>query len=394
MTNDLLRQVTGDHRYVLEVVARQAGFTSPVAVNLDDFYTPLVKMSRKGAILPIDGVLVRDWCPENRRLSPGLQLGMRFYEIERIQFVTVHFRFDEQRNYWAFNFVAVDRKDYMRLYKIALRCRRDFEPAGEPPILPPDLADLLWNNTIEYLEPKNLRRIKEYGGRARRGVLLIGSPGNGKTMACRWLWDECRRRHWEYRLVTPDSYREARNSYNAKEAVQELFRVDRQGIVFFDDMDLALRNRETVHETDDQAIFLSAMDGLTINEGVVHVFTTNCSLELIDQAFKRPGRLDLVLHFNAPTPLLRHRLMDRWHEDIRSHIDLETAVASTEGYSFAEIEELKNLLIMHFMDSQAWDWSLALKQFDINRNELANHKRRQVGFGLAEAVIATSGNGE
>jgi SpoVK/Ycf46/Vps4 family AAA+-type ATPase len=256
--------------------------------------------------------------------------------------------------------------------------------------MPADLLDLLWKNTIGYLDRTNLRRIKAYGGRAKRGVLLTGAPGNGKTMACRWIWEECRRRRWDWRLVTPDAYRQAR----ATDSIERLFSVERRGIVFFDDMDLALRDRETVHETEDQAVFLSALDGIQVNEGVVFVFTTNCALELIDQAFKRPGRLDLVLHFKAPDATLRRRLMDRWHADIRTNLDLETAVASTDGYSFAEIEELKNLLIMHFMDSGEWNWGWALKQFDINREELSKRQRRQVGFGVADPLLSSLGNGE
>jgi hypothetical protein len=66
-------------------------------------------------------------------------------------------------------------------------------------------------------------------------------------------------------LVTPDAYREARGSCNAKEAVAALFRVEKRGVVFFDDMDIALRDRDTVKETDDQAVFLGALDGLTVN---------------------------------------------------------------------------------------------------------------------------------
>ena len=67
-------------------------------------------------------------------------------------------------------------------------------------------------------------------------------------------------------------------------------------------MDVALRDRDTVKETDDQAVFLAALDGIEVNEGVVYVFTTNCPLDLIDPAFKRPGRIDLVLHFPSRTP--------------------------------------------------------------------------------------------
>ena len=125
----------------------------------------------------------------------------------------------------------------------------------------------------------------------------------------------------------------------------------------------------------------SAIDGINVHEGVVFVFTTNCSLDLIDRAFKRPGRLDLVLHFKAPDALLRRQLIERWHQDIRGAINVEQAVASTDGFSCAEVEELKNLLVMHYMDGQQWDWGWALKQFAINRSELTARPQRQVGFG-------------
>ncbi len=382
-----LKNYTAEHRYLLDVVRAQAGIANPVVINLDEFAVPLLKAARKGELLPIDGVLVRDWCPDNRKLTPGVQLGLRRYEIEGIPFVRVRFPYHDHRHWGGLDFYAVDRKDYRRLYRVALRCRRDMEPEGEAPVLPDEQARQLWQNTIGYLDPCNLRRIREYGGRPKRGVLLMGPPGNGKTMACRWIWQECRRRRWEWRLVTPDAYRHAREN----DTISQLFSVDRRGIVFFDDMDLALRDRETVHETEDQAVFLSALDGITVNEGVVFVFTSNCAPELIDRAFKRPGRLDVVLHFKTPDVALRRQLIERWHDDIRGHLDLDSVVASTDGYSFAEIEELKNLLIMHFMDAGCWDWSWALKQFDINRQDLNRKRRRRVGFGQIDGLGTVNG---
>jgi hypothetical protein len=372
-----IQQYAADHRYLLQVVARQAGLANPVAVDLDEFYLPLVKAARRGELLPIEGVLVRDWAPDNRQTSPGVQIGMRVYEVEGARFVRVRFVPKDHLNGWGLDFVAVDQKDYRRLYQIALRCRRDHEPPSAPPVLPQEQLDQLWKNTIGYLEAANLDRIKAYGGRAKRGVLLTGAPGNGKTMACRWVWEACRQRRWEYRLVTPDNYRSAR----AHDGIEELFSVERRGILFFDDMDLALRDREKIAETEDQAVFLSAMDGIQVNEGVVFVFTTNCALDLIDRAFKRPGRLDLVLHFKAPDAGLRRQLVQRWHKDIRDNLDMDVAVESTAGYSFAEVEELKNLLVMHYMDAGRWDWGWALRQFDVNRNELSSRPPRHVGFG-------------
>jgi hypothetical protein len=381
-----LKNYTADHRFLLEIIARQVGFEVPVAIDLDEFHAPLLKAARKGPLIPVDGVLVRDWDPDNRRLHAGIQLGMRLYDIDGVRFVKVRFAHNDQHNGWGLDFAAVDRKDYRRLYKIALRCRRDFEPPSEPPVLADDQAKLLWKNTIGYLDPANLRRIKAYGGRAKRGVLLMGPPGNGKTMACRWIWEECRRRRWEWRLVTPDAYRQAREN----DCIQQLFSVERRGIVFFDDMDIALRDRETIRETEDQAVFLSALDGISVHEGVVFVFTSNCAPELIDRAFKRPGRLDLVLHFKTPDGGLRQKLFERWHQDIHANLDLAKAVDSTDGYSFAEIEELKNLLIMNYMECGNWDWNWALDQFDINRKDLAIRRRRRVGFGPIEPVLATT----
>ena len=67
-------------------------------------------------------------------------------------------------------------------------------------------------------------------------------------------------------------------------------------------------------------------------------------------------------------------------------------VNSTDGYSFAEIEELKNLLIMHFMESGAWDWDWALRQFAINREALTSSKR-PFGFARTEYAKDSTDNG-
>jgi len=368
-----------DHRYLLDQAAHAAGLVDPVAVHLDEFRHPLIKAARRGAFLPLIDVLVRDWEPNNRRTDTGVKFGCRLYQIAGVRFVYVEADYHMGLYCFAFNFIAVARRDYARLYRIARRCRRDSEPAVEPPIMPGEQKATLWRNTIGYLDPRNLRRIKDYGGRARRGVLLTGPPGNGKTSACRWLWQECRRRNWEWHLVTPDAYAEARRGSEPQKAVRELFEVEKRGIVFFDDMDLALRDRETVQETDDQAVFLGALDGLEVNEGVVFVFTTNCSLDLIDRAFKRPGRIDLVLQFDPPTAELRRRLLARWHSDIRGALNADRFLATTAGLSFAEIEELKNLLILRFTETGEWNWDWALAQMEANRRELAA-SHRVVGF--------------
>jgi hypothetical protein len=57
----------------------------------------------------------------------------------------------------------------------------------------------------------------------------------------------------------------------------------------------------------------------------------------------------------------------------------------TDGFSFAELEELRNLLVMQFVEGGRWDLGRALLQFDLNRQEL-NSTRRVVGFQSIESV--------
>jgi len=378
-------QYTADHRALLEATAKAAGLVDPVAVQLDAYFHPLLTKATRGALVPVDGVLIRDWDTDHRKVWPGLKFGIRLYTIDGIRFARCYCGFHTDIYDHGTDFFAVSRKDYIRFYRQAVRAKRDSAPPGLPPVLTKEHLDTLKQNTLGYLDRKNLQRIKDLGGRAKRGLLLTGPPGNGKTSACRWLWQECLRFRYEYKMVTPDAYRAARSSCNPVQSVKELFTVDRRGVVFFDDMDIALRDRNTVHETDDQAVFLSALDGIEVNEGVVYVFTTNCSLDLIDAAFKRPGRIDLVLHFHPPDATLRRVLIDRWHTDLLAGINVAEAVRHTEGFSFAEVEELKNLLILRYIDSGTWEWPWAMAQFKLNRQELANRAAtRPVGFGALE----------
>jgi hypothetical protein len=377
-----LQNYTAAHRYILESVAHAAGIEEPVAFSAGSYHWPLLKAAKKGPALPIDGVLVPDWEISQRGAYPGLRLGARLYDLAGVRFAAVLFCFDQNLEDSAVNFLAVSRRNYRRLYRLALRALRVDEPPGAGPVLPDALRDNLWTNTVGYLENERLERLRQYGGRARRGVLLTGPPGNGKTMACRWIWEECRRRNWEYRIVTPTTYQQARHSCHAEQAVRDLFSVQRRGIVFFDDMDVALRDRDKAADTDDQAIFLTAIDGIQIKEGVVHVFATNCPLAQIDRAFKRPGRIDVALHFEAPSAQMRRRLLARWHPEILAALDLEEAVADTAGFSFAEIEELRNLLILHHEDDGVWSWAWALEQFASNRDDLQTKIGRSMGFSL------------
>lgn len=382
-----LQDYTADQKYLVEAAGRAAGLVDPVAFDAGFYNYYLLRKAIRGPLLPLDGALLREWQTGGRTSSPGTAFGLRIYTAAGIPFAHVVTKLDSFAATEPYNFHVVSRRDYTRLFRVALRAMREREVAGQPPVMADDQLDTLQRNTLGYLDPKNLKRIKELGGRAKRGLLLTGPPGNGKTSACRWLWQECLKHGHEYKMVTPDAYRAARNSGCPVESVKELFAVSRRGVIFFDDMDIALRDRDTVKETDDQAVFLGALDGIEANEGVVYVFTTNCALNLIDPAFKRPGRIDLVLHFEKPDATLRRRLIARWNEEVRGGIDVGAAVRETDGLSFAEVEELKNLLILGHLERGGWDWDRAMDQFQQNRADLASESKRRVGFGILEPML-------
>ena len=90
-----------------------------------------------------------------------------------------------------------------------------------------------------------------------------------------------------------------------------------------------------------------------------------------------------MLHFDLPDRRAPPELIDRWHADVRGGIDLDEAVDQTSGFSFAEVEEVKNLLILRYLDTKEWDWDWAMEQFRENRQELKS-KDRHVGFAALD----------
>ncbi|HEX5443678.1 MAG TPA: ATP-binding protein [Pirellulales bacterium] len=277
-----------------------------------------------------------------------------------------------------YDFWAVRVEDYGRFYRFLRRGVRAAQ-RHRPPILHDGDLQRLWDNTIGFLR-RGAALLERYGVPRKRGVLLLGEPGNGKTMACRWLRWQCSRRGLGWRAVTAEEYEAAKGDGGA----HELFDLDRPGIVFFDDVDVALR--ATDERTSDRSTFLSGLDGLDMRHGVVYLFTTNARLSDIDSAFRRPGRIDLVLGFPKPSSQLRRRLVEEcWHPEIVAHLRISDVVAATDGLSFAELDELKKLLVLRYGETGCWEWFWAWSAFTAGRGDAGNH--RKIGFN-GETLIA------
>jgi SpoVK/Ycf46/Vps4 family AAA+-type ATPase len=223
--------------------------------------------------------------------------------------------------------------------------------------------------------------LRQFGVAARRGVLLQGSPGNGKTMACRWLRARCRRHGFSWKSITPDELDAARE----KHAVTALLQPESPGLVLLDDFDILLRQRSEEGHTPQQTALLAALDGVAAKTPAVYLFASNLRIDEINPAVRRPGRIDIILQFDAPDSALRRRLIvERWPSELVAAIDVERAVADSAGWSFAELEEARKLLVLNFAETGQWSWAQAGAAMRQRRDACA--PKRPIGFGAIATV--------
>jgi cell division protease FtsH len=258
------------------------------------------------------------------------------------------------------DFCVVPVEHYVRFYRfLREKIRRNPGPEEPAPIMSEESKTRLWDNSVAFLT-RGRELLKQYDVPQKRGILLMGEPGNGKTMACRWLRSQCYKQGLVWRYVRAEYYERARMEGD----VQSVFDLEEPGVILFDDFDLGVRNREEYGSSSHHSTFLGELDGVDAHIGVVYIFTTNAQLSDLDPAFLRPGRIDQVVQFPRPDAELRRRMiLEHWHADIRQALDVEFIVTASDGLSFAELTEIKKLLVLHFLDEKKWDWDWAWKIF-------------------------------
>lgn len=207
----------------------------------------------------------------------------------------------------------------------------------------------------------------------------IVSHNCGKTLSCRWLRQLCEQSNLAFRVVSMEDYRDAAHHGRTR----ALFKLKgrRSGLIFFDDMDVMVQDRKKSSNLD-LSTFLSELDGLDPAEGVVYVFTTNYIKEL-DEAFVRPGRIDLWLPFNLPSSNLRRKFIEqRFNTELKTNMDIDDILKRTKEYSFAELEEIRKLFCMDLIDGKSLDVDRTFKIFDKHRKDFED--RATMGFNTLE----------
>jgi len=247
-----------------------------------------------------------------------------------------------------------------------------------PPILEGNLLQDIINNTVGFLLKR--KEIEKYGVKVRRGILLSGDAGNGKTMACRWIKKICTQNGIEHGTITAA---EIERFFNEGNPLDELF--NRYTVTFYDDIDIEYLNRKQGSGKIACSI-LSAMDGFTQTDHIIRIFTTNEKLNDLDPAFVRPGRIDRCFNINTPNADLRRQLIiERWPEEIKQYIGeqgLKYLILKSEGFTFAELESIRSILVTNkLVGGKEWDLYKAFDDFYNGRETFEKKGGKTLGFG-------------
>jgi len=199
---------------------------------------------------------------------------------------------------------------------------------------------------IQFL--KDPRKFQRLGGRIPKGVLLMGSPGTGKTLLARAVAGEA---GVPFFSISGSEFVEMFVGVGASR-VRDLFEQAKKQapcIIFIDEIDAVGRHRGAGmgggHDEREQTLnqLLVEMDGFDSAEGVILVAATNRP-DVLDPALLRPGRFDRRVV--VPAPDVRGRLgilqVHARRTPLDETVDLERIAKGTAGFSGAELENVIN----------------------------------------------------
>jgi cell division protease FtsH len=191
-------------------------------------------------------------------------------------------------------------------------------------------------------------KFQSLGGRIPRGVLLVGSPGTGKTLLARAVAGEAK---VPFFTISGSDFVEMFVGVGASR-VRDMFEQAKKHapcIIFIDEIDAVGRHRGAGlgggHDEREQTLnqLLVEMDGFEGNEGVIVVAATNRP-DVLDPALLRPGRFDRQVVVPLPDIRGREQILRVHLQKVPVDINVEVMdiARGTPGFSGADLSNLVN----------------------------------------------------
>lgn len=260
---------------------------------------------------------------------------------------------------------------------------------------------------------KNPADYSRLGGRAPKGILLVGPPGTGKTLLARAVAGEA---GVPFFSISGSEFVEMFVGVGAAR-VRDLFEQARQmapAIIFIDELDALGRARGAYglgggHDEKEQTLnqLLAELDGFDPSSGIVLLAATNRP-EILDPALLRAGRFDRQVLVDRPDKIGRDQILAVHIKKVKLHNDvkIEQIAALTPGFTGADLANLINEATL--LATRRGAESVAMEDFNNaierivagleKRNRLLNpNERRVVAFhelGHAMVALALPGTDE
>lgn len=199
---------------------------------------------------------------------------------------------------------------------------------------------------VDFLrDPQKFQRL---GGKIPKGVLLVGSPGTGKTLLAKAIAGEA---NVPFFSISGSDFVEMFVGVGASR-VRDLFEQGKKNapcIIFIDEIDAVGRHRGVGlgggNDEREQTLnqLLVEMDGFETNEGVILVAATNRP-DVLDPALLRPGRFDRQITVPLPDIKGREQIL-KVHMSklpLTPNIEVQVIARGTPGFSGADLANLVN----------------------------------------------------